>query len=494
MESIGAARRAALLAAAFILALGAGPARAADPFFPAFGNTGYDVADYALSFDVDPSRNRIGARAVLTARALATLQQLSLDLAGLRVSAVTVDGVTAGFRQRAGKLVVRPVAPIPQGARFSLAVTYGGTPSTLPDPTAANPATVPGLGWSRWRRTSYVVSEPVGAGTWYPANDVPTDKATYLVTVTVPEPYQAVANGVPVSVTDLGQRRRYVWRQAQPMASYLAILDIDSFRLETLRSPSGVTIRNYLTDDTPAASRRALGTTPEMVAFIESLVGPYPFDGYGAVMVRDPGLAYALETQAMSTFQKDNVDELTVMHELAHQWFGNAVTVKAWRDLWLAEGFATYFEYLWRHRGDRAGLNAAMRDLHRYVAANRVGPAVVSRPQDIFADNTYYRGALTLHALRLEVGDTRFFQILRRFYGTYRNANASSADFIAVAVEAGGSPSVRPLLRAWLYNRAVPSLAGADGLRTGAGGPAKAPALGIGVRRRPPTVRAGGAP
>ena len=221
-----------------------------------------------------------------------------------------------------------------------------------------------------------------------------------------------------------------------------------------------------------------------MLDFIEKLVGPYPFDGYGAVMVDDPELFYALETQAMSTFQSGSVDELTVVHELAHQWFGNAVTVAQWRDLWLAEGFATYFEYLWQHRGDRPGLEADLAGLHDFIVQEGVGPAVVSRPQDLFASNTYYRGALTLHALRLTVGDDKFSRIIRTYYRTYRNGNATSADFIEVASGIGGA-TVRPLLRAWLYEQPVPPLPGsavaqAQALKTG---PVAPPALGIGVRR-----------
>ena len=213
--------------------------------------------------------------------------------------------------------------------------------------------------------------------------------------------------------------------------------------------------------------------------YFEGLVGPYPFDAYGAVLVSDPTLYYALETQAMSTFQQDHVDEATVAHELAHQWFGDAVTVAQWRDLWLAEGFATYLELLWQYRGDRPGLDAAFADLYAYVAENEVGPAVVSRPQDLFADNTYYRGALTLHALRLHVGDRDFFRTLRAFYRTYRDRNATSADFIDVAARQSDRGGVRGLLHAWLYDQAVPPMPGAAAQARQAGAAAP-PALGSG--------------
>ena len=215
------------------------------------------------------------------------------------------------------------------------------------------------------------------------------------------------------------------------------------------------------------------------------MVGRYPFDAYGAVTVDDPALYYALETQAISTFPSTDINDLTVVHELAHQWFGDAVTVAQWRDLWLAEGFATYFEYLWAYRGDRPGLETGLADLHQYAVDNGVGPAVVSRPQDLFEDNTYVRGALALHALRLEVGDERFFRILRSYYRTYRYGNATSADFIDVAAGIGGA-RVRPLLHAWLYEPPVPAFPGAaltSQLRKGT--PTRAPQMALNVRRRP---------
>ena len=467
------------------LSVGVDRAQAIDAFFPTFGNNGYDVQHYAVNLDVDGSRHRIDGRAVLTVRATSPLSGFTLDLSGLEVTGVRVDGVAARFSREPGKLRVRPAVAIAKGTKFTVAIAYRGIPATIPDPTVDDPASIPGLGWSTWRQTSYVVSEPVGAGTWYPVNDEPTDKATYRVTISVEKPYLAVGNGVLSSVTDLGERRRFVWEQAQPMASYLAIVDIDWYRQERQLAANGVTIRTFKTASTPPESLRALRKTAAMMDYFVGLLGPYPFDAYGSVMVRDPNLFYALETQAMSTFQQDYVDEATVAHELAHQWFGNSVTVAEWRDLWLAEGFATYLELMWQYRADRPGLEAEFADLYAYVVENEVGPAVVSRPQDLFADNTYYRGALTLHALRLHVGDRDFFRTLRAFYRTYRDKNATSADFIDVADGQTDRGGVRRLLRAWLYDQAVPALPGVSAVaETQRSGTAVPPKLGIGVRRR----------
>ena len=450
-------------AAALLASAMATPAHAIDPFFPQFGNNGIDVRHYALKLDVDAGTHRIEGRATLRIAATQKLSDFSLDLSGLQVDRVELDGRAVRFIKQPNKLKTYPASPIAKGRQFELTVVYRGVPESIPDPTSDDPDIL-GLGWNNYRQTSYVVSEPVGAGSWYPVNDQPNDKAGYSFRITVAKPYVAVANGEPVSVLDQGTKRTFIWEQRQPMASYLAIADIGKFDLDWRRSKRGVDVRNFLTAATPAGDRTALKQTPKMIDFIEGLIAPYPFDSYGAVMVDDPELYYALETQAMTTFpigfSAGGQGEGFVVHELAHQWFGDAVTVARWRDLWLAEGFATYFEYLWADRGDRQALEADMTDLYDYAADEKVGSAVVSKPEDIFADNTYVRGCLTLHALRLQVGDDKFFRILKTYYRTYRNGNATSQNFIDVAAGIGGQ-GVRPLLRAWLYEQPLPAWPGA---------------------------------
>jgi len=202
-----------------------------------------------------------------------------------------------------------------------------------------------------------------------------------------------------------------------------------------------------------------------MIPYFERLIGRYPFANYGAVVVDDPALYYALETQSLSTFPHGEagdiaIDEAFVAHELAHQWFGDSVSVEKWKDLWIAEGSATYFEILWPNRNDPLAFKAAMQKNYDYVVTRQLGAPVVDTPEGMFGDPVYLRGAAALYALQLKVGDRTFFRILRTFLDFYHGRNAGTEDFITVAVFVSRDRTVRPFLHAWLYEDPVPALPG----------------------------------
>lgn len=433
-------------------------AMAIDPFFPTFGNNGIDVLHYNIELDVDPVSGQVNARTGLVMRAERRLSSFTLDLHALAVSQVTINGQAADFAQADDKLTITPRRLIAQGSFLWVSVTYAGVPDPLPDPTA--PADELFLGWFKHRKSTYVVSEPVGASTFFPANDEPTDKATYTFAITVPHGYTGVANGWFVGSKPLGSKRRFSWAMLQPMTTWLATVHVNKFNLDVSRAADGTLIRVYSPEDLPETHVESYAKVGEMLPYMEEKIGKYPFASYGSVVVKDPILYYALETQAMSTFPqgRNPPGEDLVAHEFAHQWFGNSVSVKKWEDLWLAEGTATYFEVLWTHREDPAAFDAAMLDIYDYVADQEIGPAVVEKPEEMFTDRTYYRGAAALYALRQKVGDRIFFTILRHFAQDNRGGNVTSEDFIRTAARFSGDGSVRPLLEAWLYDTAVPAL------------------------------------
>jgi aminopeptidase N len=451
--------------AASTLVLGlsvAGPAAAIDPFFPTFGNDGYDALHYAIDIDATQGE-KISGNVKIDIEALQTINSIDLDLHKLKVRKVLIGGVEQVFQQPEGedKLQIQLGKPYKEGAQFTVEIRYGGVPEPIPDPTYPDPVGELPLGWLTFEGLPYVLSEPVGASTFFPVNDEPTDKATYRIRVTVPKGLTAVANGKLTEKEDLGGTTRFTWDMSRPMTSWLATLQINDYTL-VRQKVNGIPYRYYITDNIDDDELAALKETPKMVKYFSGLIGKYPFASYGSVIVDDPALYYALETQAMSTFPSDFVDVGVVAHELAHQWFGNSVSVAQWKDLWLAEGFATYFEYLYPNRDDPAAFKAIMEDIYAYLVRNEVGPAVISSRFDLFADNTYYRGGVALYALQLHVGDKTYFDIIKAWYKAYRDGNATSDDFIDVAEKTSGDKSVRKLLIAWLFKQPVPPLPGMD--------------------------------
>ena len=175
-----------------------GSAGAGDPFFPLAGNGGYDVRHYSLRLDYEPQNNALDARAVISARATQDLSRFDLDLRGLHVGQVTVDGDPAAFKRDGQELVITPAAGIRKGRAFEVAVDYDGHPNPIIDPDKSKD------GWIPTDDGAFVVNEPQGSPSWYPANDTPKDKATYDFAITVPEGRTAIANGLLVGTTDNG--------------------------------------------------------------------------------------------------------------------------------------------------------------------------------------------------------------------------------------------------------------------------------------------------
>lgn len=428
-----------------------------DPLFPLLGNSGYDVQRYTIELAVDPEAGSIEGSTTLEARANAELERIFLDFSGLSIAEVTVDGQPASFRRIGAELEISPAAPLPAGADFSLAVRYSGVPAPIIDPSTEYFAEI---GWINYPGGSYVMGEPSGAQNWFPSNNHPSDKAAFSFRISVPAPYAVAANGILVEeIAGPDDTTTFVWEMDDPMATYLATVHIGRFERELSEGPGGLPIRNYFPVGTPPDIRDDFERTPEMIAFLNDLLGPYPFDAYGVILVDQP-LGYALETQTLSMFGAHGTDESTVLHELAHQWFGNSVSPATWQDIWLNEGFATYASFLWHEQElGRAAIDRDLRDLHAGLAElPEVAAPVPERPEDLFDTiGVYARGALALHALRLELGDEAFFALLRDYYQRYQNGNAAVADFVAMAGEVGG-PAAEELLLAWLHGPELPPL------------------------------------
>ncbi|PGH42749.1 peptidase M1 [Micromonospora sp. WMMA1996] len=431
-----------------------GAADAGDPYVPGAGNGGYDVGHYALDVRYDPGDDRLTGTATLTATATEALSRFQLDLAGLDVDRVRVDGEPAKHRHDDAELVVTPAHGLPSGRRFTVEVTYGGVPKPLPN------AELGDGGFHATGDGAIALGQPESASTWYPVNDHPSDKATYDIAITVPDGLAALSNGVPKGRTSSGGRTTWRWSEGSPMASYLSTLVIGDYRVTSgthAGRPLVTAVASALPADGPAAA--SVARTGEVADFLAARFGPYPFDAYGGVMVADDRIRYALETQSRPVygpgFFRGGPNTEVVAHELAHQWFGDSVSVARWSDIWLNEGFATYAEWLWaEHDGGRT---VARTVADRYATTDWTRPTVDPGRAGMFGDAVYQRGALAVHALRRAVGDDTFYRILRGWLAQHRDGNATTADFVGYAERTAGRP-LRALLDAWLVGATPPGL------------------------------------
>lgn len=431
-----------------------GAASTGDPYFAGAGNGGTDALHYGLWLDVDMETGFLRGRAVIDLRATQDLSSFDLDLIGFEVAAVRVDQTRAEFEREGRELVIHPAQGIERGTVIEVEVEYAGVPDLARDPSVESMG-VPGVGWWRTDSGVYVVSECIGAASWFPCNDHPSDKATLSVIVSVDEPYVVASNGVLVDEIDQGERRSFAFTSRDPMTTYLATVAIARFAVDRSEGPHGIPLTLYRPTDASPEELEAFARSGEMLAWFETLFGPYPFECFGGVLAYEE-LGGALETQTIPIYSR-GIDEGTIAHEMAHQWFGNAVSVALWRDLWLSEGFASYASWLWReHVKGRDSLDRLVRVVHRSLSKSGVGSPVDPGVERLFGAAVYTRGALVLHQLRLELGDDVFFGALKTWIERHRNGNATSEDFIAHCEEQSGR-DLDAFFATWLYAADLPA-------------------------------------
>jgi aminopeptidase N len=530
-----------------------------DSLYPQSGNSGYDTQHYTLDLRYDPEAKTLDGSVTIEAVAAQALSAFNLDFVGFTITALTVNDREVDYERDGGELVISLPAgePLAAGEAFTVRVAYNGEPASIPA------AGLPIGGFTPFEDGVFTASQPVGSAGWYPVNDHPLDKASYTFRITVPEPLSVAANGTPQEPIDNGDDRTFVFEAAEPMASYLTTVNIGEFREERQEGPNGLPIINYFPADFSRSRLNAFNRQPEMIALFTELFGPYPFETAGAIVV-DVQLGVALETQTRSLYGSDSSQsEIIVAHEIAHQWFGDSVSVSDWKDIWLNEGFASYAELLWTEHIDGPDeLAASVRHSYEFgvvgvlatapktelieqqiqplaamssavLTAEQVegliraftgrqltgeqvatvlgsvpaeglpvaelpalfeglpvdaitvtfrnatllletleldavlaesglanfmpSPPAVVTAETMFNQGVYLRGGLTLHALRLRVGDEDFFTILRQYYETYRDSNTTTEDFIRIAEQVSGQ-ELDALFLAWLYDETPPDL------------------------------------
>jgi aminopeptidase N len=447
----------------------AGSRSGGDRLFPQIGNGGYDATHYDLTVRYDPATKLLQGTAKIDAVARQNLSEYSFDLFDMPVSSVLVGGAPATFKQEAGKLIVTPPQGIPASSAFTTTVTYASTIAAYTDPDGSSE------GWVPSTDGAFVVNEPVGAMTWFPTNNVPTDKATYAFHVTVPGTREVIANGRLVSDSaNADGTHTWKWVESAPMASYLVTATNGEFDVTTDASKPAVPAYYALDSSYNAAQKSAmqsrLSQTPSILDFYASFLStPYPYDAAGGVIDRSP-VGYALETQTKPMYAVNSGADPsspgldTISHELAHQWFGDDVSPATWSDIWLNEGPAEFFSWLWQERSSNSPLTTKQRFDTNYANPAMdwsVPPAAPPTAADIFdTDAMYTRGAMVMEALREIVGEDKFKAVLKTYLASHQYGNASTRQFIDLWKSEGGkSPAqLDVFFREWLYGTEKPGI------------------------------------
>ncbi|MFG2128937.1 M1 family metallopeptidase [Streptomyces sp. NPDC048751] len=429
-----------------------------DPYFPKAGNGGYDVTHYDLKLAYDPEERHLTGTAGITARATQDLSAFDLDLKGLDVDTVTVEGRGARVSRSGQELTVRPHDELAEGETFRVTVRYSGTPETITDPDKSEE------GWLPTADGALALGEPTGSMAWFPGNHHPSDKASYDIAVTVPKGLQAVSNGELRSERTTGGRTTYAWHTAEPMASYVAMLAIGHYDItRTTVGEDRLPVYTAVDPEQTDASRKVLAKLPEIMEWAEYNFGPYPFSSTGAVVDREDDAGYALETQNRPVFH-GAPDTETLVHELVHQWFGDSVTPKSWQDMWLNEGFAKYAEWLWQedNGGDSAQeiFDALYRgDLDDEETGEAIWAFPPAKPSDaahISDSPVYWRGAMVIHKIRQTVGDDAFYDIVQGWTSDHRHGNADTDDFTAYVEKKAPDKDFDAIWEDWLYGEGKP--------------------------------------
>ncbi|WP_336052864.1 M1 family metallopeptidase [Streptomyces sp. CA2R101] len=466
-------RRAAALGLAALATLGMavppslGPQGLGDRLFPLLGNTGYDVTSYDISLDYSGHNDRpLNATTVITARATTELDHVNLDFARGTVRSAEIGGLPAAHQQHDEDLVLTPAFHISSGQEVKISIEHTSEPR--------------GKGDGGWLRTSdglAMANQADAAHRVFPCNDHPSDKALFTFHITAPQELTAVANGLPLSPGARAGRRTWTYRTTHPMATELAQVSLGKSSVVLRHGPHGLPVRDVV----PTAHRRALAPwlakTPAQIAWMERRIGPFPFETYG-VLIAGARTGFELETQTLSLFEKamfttDRLPawyvESVMLHELAHQWFGDSVSPRRWSDVWLNEAHATWYEALYAQErsNGRATLEARMRHAYQESDGWRAEggpPAAPKAPRPgqkigIFRPVVYDGSALVLYALRQKIGAAAFDRLERTWVQRHRDGVADTADFVQLSSQVAGQ-DLTGFFQDWLYGDRTPPVPG----------------------------------
>lgn len=425
---------------------------------------GVDVSHYAFELTLPRAGKSVQGRALITAGRRLSVDTLVLDLMKLTVDSVLVGGQARAFARDTASIRV-PLLPT-DGAALSVAVIYHGEPGD-----GLIIRETPERGWS-----AFGDNWPNRARFWLPTIDHPSDKATVAWTVIAPAEMTIVANGVQKSQAASGNgMTRTQYEIAAPIPTYLMVIaaakmDVTPLAKTCGAGPNGACIAQnvYTFPEEKSYAPGPFVEAEKIVQFFAKTAGPFAYEQLNHLQsaTKFGGMENATAIfYSDAAFKRHDVGVQLIAHETAHQWFGDAVTPRRWQDLWLSEGFASYFSplYIQSSRGDSA-FRAAMTNVRNQILA---APVVAARPvvdtvgaltpNDLLNANSYQKGAFVLHMLRKDVGDEAFFKGIRDYQMQYRNGTAATAN-LRVAMEQAAGASLIPFFEQWLHRPGFPEI------------------------------------
>ena len=433
-----------------------------------------DVEHYRFAVSLSDSTDRIDGDARIRLRVLAAgLTTIFLDLAnatpartgkGMSVASVEMGSRAVAFTHANDRLTMTLPAPSVAGQVLEFAVRYAGIPA---DGLQIKP--------NRYGERAFFSDDwPNKARQWLPTIDHVAEKATMEMTVVAPAHYQVVSNGRRIEETDLpGGARRTVWPESVPISPWLYVLGVARFAVQVVGDYRGIPLETWVfARDRDAGFHDFAVPVKDAMAFYSEFVGPYAYEKLANVQSTATGGGMEAATAIM--YDQRSVDGTrslrwrnVIIHEIAHQWFGNAVTEADWDDVWLSEGFATYFTSLFiEHAYGRDEFAQVLRDSRKTIVDfydkrpdYRVVHENLSDMSQVTTGMTYQKGAWVLHMLRQRIGDDHFWAGIRDYYARHMNGTATTTDF-RQAMERASGQDLTAFFTQWLHRGQIPRIEG----------------------------------
>lgn len=435
-------------------------------------NKNIDIQHYKFTLGLSDSADVIYGQAEITILfKKAAMQQIRLDLAnktvvrkdkGMAIDAIKVNNASIAYTHQNDEVIISLPKPSTANETIVFTIVYHGIPFD-------------GLriGATKFGDRSFFNENwPNRARHWLPTLDHPSDKATSEFIITAPRHYKVISNGLLLEESDLGNNTKLThWKQSVPVSCWLFVLGVAEFAVKYVDQFKGKSIETWV-----YAKNREAGfydfdePTKAVLQFYSDYVGPFAYEKLANIQT--PSVNGGMETSSAIFYGEDLVngkrDERTrniVIHEIAHQWFGNAVTETTWDDAWLSEGFATYFtlmfiEHAYGKEAFTQGIVKARKSVFD-MAVKMPDFSIVSprsaEKEPVTSGITYQKGAWVLHMLRNMVGDANFQKGIRSFYASFYNANATTDDF-RLAMEKASGKDLKMFFKQWLYQPVNPEL------------------------------------